>query len=104
MKTFNEWLNEGMPVPAQPTGFHPGTRDPLTSALVKIEKNPGQMPFDGGFTGPSVFAVRFQMSPEELAILQKLRLLVRDEYGTHIDRNRFAQVYQQILKTPPSIK
>ena len=100
---FHNWLVEGTPANWQPSGRIGAGGDPTVSALAKIDKNQGQMPFDGGFAGSNVIQIRFGLDNEELAALNKLKLIVKDETGFHIDKNRFYQIYKQLTGVTPTI-
>lgn len=99
MKTFKQFV-EGMPTQRMGAGG-----DPTMSALAKINKNQGQMPFDGGYNGPSVFKQVFGLDDQEMNALYKLKLTKQGtgQYGGgfSIDKNRFNQVYQQLMKMSP---
>lgn len=92
---FKEWLNEGTPANWAPTPRI--GHDPLISALVKIKKAQGNMPFNGNFADLNAFQVRFNLAPDELEKLKAAKLLTRNPYGFNVDPNRFNTIYQQFL-------
>lgn len=97
MLSFNEWLNlkEGTPVGMQPSPAVPGTfGNPLASALLKIHRGHGSMPFDNNFTNPDVISNTFGFSPNEMAAVQKARLISRDVEGYRINKAMFDRVAQ----------
>lgn len=101
MQTFNKWLElrEGFPANYTPTP-RLGT-DPLLSALHKINRGQGHQPFDGGFTDSSVIQTRLGLDDQEFNALKQARLLTKDATGVHVDKNKFAQIYQQFTRMTP---
>lgn len=106
MGLFLNWLekkklNEGTPAnwqPEQQIGH-----DPLHSALMKIKKGEGQMPFNGNFSNTNVLAVRFSLNNEELNALKKLNLIVKDEYGVNIDQAKFSHLFNKLAQKTPAM-
>lgn len=105
MGLFSEWLERKKLTEGRPANWSPAARignDPLTSAVEKIQRNLGQMPFDANFTGPDAVQTTFGLDGEELAALQQINLLARGQYGYNIDKNRFAAVFQSLRGRTPN--
>lgn len=107
MQTFLNWLdniNEGTPIDWKPTsriGY-----DPLTSALEKIQRNQGHLPFSGNYMSLDALKIKLGLDNEEFESLKRIKLFVRSDDGNggwNIDKNKFISIFKQIRKFSPKI-
>lgn len=106
MGIFQEWLkkriDEGMPMNWKPSA--PFLGDPITSALIKIERGIDNMPFNGNFTGADIIRTQFGLTDQEFAKLKEFRLFKKTEQGVNINYDAYVKLYTSLLQAPPSFK
>jgi len=98
MKSFYEYMNEGVPAGWQPTPRM--SNQTFKSVIMKIAANIPRMPFNGNFTDMEVIKINFGLDDEEFQTLKKSHLMVRGKYGWNIDRDGFMKAKNQMgIKT-----
>lgn len=106
MGLFFEWMSQRFYTEGMPAGWQPSPQiahDPFVSALEKIQRNLGRLPFNANFASSENFMTQFGLSPQELERLLRARVLQQGPDGWNVNQQSFSNWFKQLRGSAPSL-
>lgn len=105
MGIFQDWINKHKLNEATPAGWVPSDSvgpTPLISAMMKIRRQQGFLPFETAWD-TNGFQTKFGLSNEEMTAFRGTRLFKPADGGYMLDKVEFDRLYQALATQHPNM-